>query len=123
MGVLDLPNVTGQLGFVADADWRAPVAFAVAGAPADLTGIAFRAQMRSAPGDPTIWLDLSTDVGGLVNGGATGVLSIFAPAAMTRFVPPGSYVLDIVAEAGGDIVNLCGASPFTVAVTQGVTVP
>lgn len=121
--ILSLPPVSGALNFVADADWRTKVAFANFGVAVDLTGVAFRAQMRVTPIDSVIWLDLSTALGGLNNGGVTGVLGLFAPAAQTRFVPPGAYVLDIVAEADGAVINLCGGAPFTVTVSQGVTIP
>lgn len=120
--ILDLPAVSGSFNLVAYADWRAPILFAVAGGPFDLSGIAFRAQMRLSASDPTIWLDLSTANGGLINQNDTGVLELVAPATMTRFVPPGAYVLDVVAQADGATVNVCGGAPFTVIVTQGVTV-
>ena len=79
--ILDLPQQSGSTGFTNNADWRFAWAFAASGAAIDLSGIAFRMQLRSAADETAIALDLSTANGGLVSGGATGVLTTVVAVA------------------------------------------
>jgi hypothetical protein len=121
--VLALPQISGSLSLATNGDLRASLAFTQANSstPIDLTGIAFRMQVRLVSDATQIALDLSTDNGLLVNGGASGLLSWVVPAAMTARIAPGAYVADLLAIADGATINLCQAAPLAVTVTQGVT--
>ena len=122
--ILALRPVSGAFNLTTDSDWRTSFAFTDATSAAiDITGIAFHLQARSAAGASVIALDLSTANGGLINGGASGILTLIAPVTMMESVAPGVYVADIVAEADGATINCCGASPLALTVAQGITTP
>lgn len=94
--------------------------------PLDLTGIAFRQQIRASASDETIYADLSTDNGLLINGGASGVLAGYVPPSALKGLEPAveiDLVTDIVATADdGGPVNLMGlTAPASVVVRRGVT--
>ena len=121
--VLALPQIEGSLSIAANADLRASLLFTQAGseAPLDITGIAFRMQVRLASDPTQIALDLSTDNSLLINGGTNGVLSWIVPAAQTAQIEAGDYVADLLAIADGATINLCLNAPLAVTVAQGVT--
>lgn len=121
--ILALPQISGSLSLATNGDLRASLGFTQANSSTaiDLTGIAFRMQVRLASDATQIALDLSTDNGLLINGGANGLLSWVVPAAMTAQIAPGAYVADLLAIADGATINLCAAAPLAVTVTQGVT--
>lgn len=122
--VLLLPQLSGSVILATNADFRLAVQFVQAGTTTtalDITGIAFRQQWRLAASTGDIGLELSTDNGLLVNGGANGVLSWAVPAGISKTIPPGAYLGDLLAEADGAIVNLFVAAPLTVTVNGGLT--
>ena len=121
--VLALPQISGSLSIATNADLRASLLFTQANSstPLDLTGIAFRMQVRLASDPTQIALDLSTANGLLVSGGTSGVLSWLVPAAQVAQIAPGAYVADLLAIADGAMINLCMAAPLAVTVAQGVT--
>lgn len=123
--ILSLPQLAGSFAFANNADWRDALQFVAAtgGAPVDLTGIAFRCQVRAAGGGNALFLDLSTANGLLINGGTNGTLSFAAPVASTKVMPPGAYIADLIASGDGAVVNLFSATPAAVNVTVGVTPP
>lgn len=94
--------------------------------PIDLTGISFTANLRLSPGGTQLFLMMSTQlsVATLVNGGTTGVLNFNVPFAQLQQIPPGTYVMDIVANDNqGNVVNLFPQGPATVNVWPGVVNP
>jgi len=110
-------TVAPPLAISANADWRGSVALK---AGVDLTGIAFRMQVRSADG--ALLADLSTE-NGLLAADDDGNLSWVLPAAKTKFLAPYSGgVPDLQAEADGEVLNLC-AAPLAVTIATGVTTP
>ncbi len=82
----------------------------------DLTGIAFRLQVRKTAPDHTVLIDASTAAGSLLVG--NGVVGLYVLEDTMRGVPPGDYVLDIVGEKDGRVSRLATG---TVKVLQGVT--
>jgi len=94
------------------------------GAPIDLTGIAFRSQIRPSAADPTVVLDAQTsnwtsaDItspnGWLVSGGTAGSLSWAIPQSKIGALPNSALVTDILARADGHFA-LVGTGSFTVA--------
>ena len=92
--------------------------------PIDLTGIAFRSQIRPSANDPTVVLDAQTsnwassDIasanGWLVSGGTAGSLSWAIPQSKIGALPIQAQVVDILARADGRFA-LVGTGSFTVA--------
>jgi hypothetical protein len=125
--ILQLAGVTVSqpLSIATNADFRGGVVLASGGAAVDITGISFFMQVRGA--DLTaIWLALSTANGLLINGGATGLLSWIVPASMTRLLQAYAGlvgVADLLAEADGVTLNLCGGTPLNVSIGGGITWP
>jgi hypothetical protein len=121
--VLALPQIGGTLTLVTNADLDEALLFTQAGSntPLNLTGIVFRMQIRLASDETQIALDLSTDNGGLINGGVNGILSWFAPLTSTSQIAPGDYRADLLAIADGATRNLCQNGPITVTVNEGLT--
>lgn len=77
--------------------------------------------VRASAADLTIQLSLSTEDGTLVNGGTTGALTFAVPVAQMSRLGAGSYVLDLIAIADGQQINLFLAQPATLTHAQGVT--
>jgi hypothetical protein len=95
----------------------------LASSPIDLTGISFHCQVRTSAGSSSVVLDMSTTNGLLVSGGTNGILSFAVPAATLQATPAfqaGSYVADVLAQAGSQTVLV---AQLTITVTQGVTTP
>jgi hypothetical protein len=109
---------------VDNADWRDVWTFqnSKTGAPVDLTGISFKAQLRASAADAKVALEMSTDNGMLVNGGIAGTLTQAVLAAKTRGLPS-PCVFDMLAidAAAGIVINLFEAAPATITVLRGVT--
>jgi hypothetical protein len=107
------------------ADWRDALAFRTqAEESLDITGITFRAQLRTAVDSPVLAggdFELSTENGLLVNGGTTGLLSWRVPRSMMIGLEAGTYLMDIEARDETYWLNLFPDAPATVKVTQGVT--
>jgi len=101
----------------------APVTLNLEPLPLDLTGIRFKAELRATPGGNEVFLAADTEDGTLVNGGRTGVLAFSVPEAAMGRLNPGDYVMDIVAEADGQIISLFPEGPCAVVVAEGVTTP
>jgi hypothetical protein len=120
--ILLLPQLSGALTAVTNADLRVAVEFVqAAGTALDITGIVFRSQWRLATDPTQIGLDMSTVNGLLINGGSSGLLSWQVLAAITRLVPPGDYLADMLAIADGAVINLFQVEPLAVTVTRGLT--
>lgn len=120
--ILALPVMTGSLQFADNADWHLTIQFVDgAGSPIDLTGIAFRSEVRSTSADAHVVLDISSEAGSFVVDAASGRLSWAVPRAMVPRVA-GDYVTDIIAIAAVDGItrNLC-SSPLPVTIMRGVT--
>jgi hypothetical protein len=124
LAILRLPPITDlSIEVVNTADWRDAIQFKdEANAIVDITGIHFRAQLRRAAEDPVLIgnLDMDTNNQLLVNGGTTGILAWNVPYTTMQDIPPGSYVMDIIATFTPYKINLM-SSPATVVVKQGVT--
>lgn len=123
--VLALPVLAGGFDPTPNtADWVADIAFVdkATGNPIDLTGIAFEMQVRRLASDGQVVIAASTATGRLVNGGATGVLSIRVPTAVMSRASAGDYVTDLVATGDG-IRRSLSFAPLTVSVWQGATAP
>jgi hypothetical protein len=89
--------------------------------PLDLTGISFAAEVRNTVGNPQVFLLVQTSDGSFFNSGTSGILSFKIPATKIQYIPVGSYVIDIVATANGQTVNLFPEGPATLIVIEGVT--
>lgn len=87
----------GGIGFIAGDQLIA----AVFPTPIDLTGIAFFLQLRQSADDATVYLDLSSAAGTIINGGVSGVINLSIDWRVMAKIPPGTYVFDIVAVAEG----------------------
>lgn len=88
--------------------------------PVDLTGFTARSQirkMKDASGPPV--LDLSTSNGGIILGGASGKLTLYATPNQTDLLTADKYVYDIeITEPGGDVHRIIEGC---VMVSKGVT--
>jgi len=112
-------TVAPALAIFANADFRGAIPIK---AGVDLTGIAFRMQIRASVGATAVLAELST-ANGMLTTDAQGNLAYALPAARTKFLAPyagTSGVADIIAEADGETINLC-AAPLSVAIGAGVT--
>lgn len=89
--------------------------------PLDLTGIAFRAELRSSEADEQVFLVMGTADGTMLNGGADGTLGFNVPRANLAHLSPRSYVMDVVATADGHTINMFPVGPCSVTVVSGVT--
>lgn len=120
--ILNLPDQSGRTQtFALNGEWTWVVDFGV-----DLTGVAFEMQFRATEASDDILLIASTGNGLLVNGGASGKLSVIVePDAfgnvMSLLPAGGSLVTDIVATADGHRRNLCQSAPINIIVRRGVT--
>ena len=70
--------------------------------PVDLTGCTARMQVRGDIESETVLLELTTENGGIVLGGAAGTIVIFMSAVQTAAITwtPGVYDLEIVFPDG-----------------------
>ncbi len=135
--ILQLPQLEAAFVITTNSDWRDvlqfqwPAGSTNAGQPLDLTGIAFEAQLRSAPNDPEVLLDISTGNGLFRVDVQLGQLAFAVPeqkpatgaTGCTASLPAGSVaVMDIIATADGVVLNLGQvAGPFPVTITSGIT--
>jgi hypothetical protein len=113
--------LTTALAIETNADFRGQIALSPG---VDLTGIAFRMQIRDAVGSANILADLNSGNGGLT-GDASGELHYVLIAAQTKFLAPyagTTAVADILAEADGETLNLC-QTPLSIMIAGGVTCP
>lgn len=105
-GLLGVPFQRSGLSFILNAGGTAFVAgdalvATVLPTPIDITGIAFRAQVRGSLDRATIDLDVSTAGNTMVNGGASGVMGFAVPWPLMARVPPGDLLVDVLAMADG----------------------
>ena len=123
--ILQLPPLAGSMTIVTNADFLQAWEFTLPGSspatPIDLTGIDFRMQVRLASDLTQIGLDLSLANGGLISGGATGLLTFWSPRAANAALAPGDWLADLVAEGDGLTIALFSSGPMTVTVLQGIT--
>jgi hypothetical protein len=89
-------------------------------APLDLTGISFAAGLRVSAGSKQVFLPMQTGDGTLVNGGKLGTLGFNVSRVKMQSVPPGNYVMDVLATDGTVTVNLFQQAPATVTVLAGI---
>lgn len=123
--IRDLPTYELAAVLGSNEDWLDEIVFTQDDnvTPWDLTGIAFRARVRPSPDAREAWPELSTAAGTLVNGGATGKLSFRLLVAARAPIHPGSYVLDVLAEADGytrAVVVLGAAQAANLTVRKGI---
>lgn len=121
--VLALPQLSGSLAIATNGDLRESLLFTQADkvTPLDLSGITFKMQVRLTSDPTQVALDLSTDNGLLINGGANGILTWLVPAVETAQIAPGAYEADLLAIAAGAQINLCQNGSITVTVNEGLT--
>ena len=86
----------------------------------DLTGIRFISSLRKTDAGTQVFLTAQTDDGTMLNGGANGTLSYAVPQSMMSQVPPGFYVLDILAVDPTYIVNLFPNAAPPVTLVNGI---
>jgi hypothetical protein len=117
---------TSSFAIALNGDWLDQVFFPAAnsppGTPVDITGITFTAYVRKSASDPSNYLTVSTAAGTFVNGGTNGILSFAVPRASMARILPGSYVVDIVAQADGHTIGLFPQGPAALQINPGVTV-
>ncbi len=105
-GVVGVPFSRSGLSFTLQSSGAAFVGgdtlyIAVLPGPIDLTGLTFRLQIRTAPEQTRLFMDVSTAAGTIINGGVSGVLGLSVESAVMSGLPPGAYVFDIVASGDG----------------------
>jgi hypothetical protein len=88
--------------------------------PLDLSGIGFVANLRLVAGSTQVFLVAQTGNGTLTNGAKLGTLSFNVPRSIMQSVPPGSYVMDIIAADPLYVINLMAKAPASVTVMSGV---
>lgn len=77
------------------------------GNPIDLTGYTARLQMRNNLNDPTPFLDLTTENGGITLGGAQGTVTLLATDEQTSAIDSKKGVYDLEIElSDGSVVRL-----------------
>jgi hypothetical protein len=84
--------------------------------PIDLTGCQAKMQVRPSANSETVYLELSTDNGGITLGGATGVIALFFNAITSAAFTFDFAVYDLrLTLANGDITKLIKGSFSVVA--------
>lgn len=79
--------------------------------PVDLTGCTARMQIRSRMNSPVPLLNLTTENGGLVLGGAAGTIQTIITEAQTAALPAKSAVYDVeIVFTGGVVRPLYGGT-------------
>jgi hypothetical protein len=78
-----------------------------AGVPVDLTGCTARMQVRADVDSPDVLLDLTTENGGIILGGAAGTIDLWVGATDTTAITwdGGVWALDIQYATGPDDVD------------------
>lgn len=89
-------------------------------APVDLTGATARMQVRDKLSSPAVLLELTSDNGGIVLGGAAGTVTLYMDDAATAAITWSAGVYDLeVVLAGGDVRRLlAGAAVVLPEVTR-----
>lgn len=94
--------VRGGIGFAPGDTFT----LSVQGAPLDLTGIRFRADIRRDQSAASVLFSVSTDTGGLVCDGPAGLVGFSVPHTTMLSVPPSPpdqpYGFDVIGDADGD---------------------
>ena len=86
--------------------WESP-----AGTPIDLTGATARMQVRLEKETPTALVDLTTENGGIVLGGAAGTVDLYLSDAATAAMGWESGVWDLeIVHTSGDVTRLAEGS-------------
>jgi hypothetical protein len=123
--ILLIPQMTATFHIVTNADWVDQIIIPIADnptSPLDITGIDFYSELRALEDDPNILISMSTQNGLLINEGANGKLRWQVRYDALRDIKVSSGVLDILALADGNRVNLFQeAGPADVAIRAGVT--
>jgi hypothetical protein len=122
--LLLLPQLSMTVTVVTNAGWYD--SFIVpnpTGLPLDLTGLGFHSELRLAVSNPNKALDASTQAGTMTNSNTTGILGWAVPIATMSVLPPGQYVMDIVATdlSTNNQKSMFENGPAIVTVLQGVT--
>lgn len=76
------------------------------GTPVNLTGFSAAMQVRESKSSDSAILTLSTSNGGIMLGGATGVITLLASASQTSALAEGQYVYDLEINTGSTVVRL-----------------
>jgi hypothetical protein len=76
------------------------------GLPFDLTGYTARAQIRKAKRTPTFFIELTTENGGIVLGGALGTIDLYISATDTAALNFTTGVWDLELEKNGVVERL-----------------
>lgn len=78
------------------------------GDPIDITSYTARMQVRRDYNSPTPLLDLTTENGCIILGGAAGTISIEASDDMTRAIPAkvGVYDVELIAPGNGVVTRI-----------------
>lgn len=89
------------------------------GTPVDLTGCTARLQARDSYASPTVLLDLSTEDGGIILGGDTGIIKLIISAEKTSLINWSRAVYDLeIKHSNGDVTRLMGG---VISVSMGIT--
>lgn len=127
--IMQLPQLGGMsFSITNNAGWYDQIQFTQSlssTAPLDISGINFHAELRTAVGDPTNRLNMSSTAtpAQFVVGGTNGILFFSVDVTLTINLSPMPYVMDILAvdAASGMVRNLCEGGPINVTVIEGVT--
>lgn len=86
--------------------WKGP-----SGTPIDLTGCTARMQVRAEVGSPTVLLELTTENGGIVLGGALGTIDLYTSDEDTGAITWDGGVWDLeIVHPGGEVTRLAQGS-------------
>jgi hypothetical protein len=126
---MQLPQLGGMtFSITTTGGWYDKLQFLAPGSatvPLDISGINFHAELRTAVGDASNKLDISSSVvhPQFIVGGTNGTLFFSVDASLLINLTPGVYVMDILAIdiTSGMIRNLCEGGPIHVTVLEGVT--
>lgn len=81
--------------------------YKVGGVAVNLTSYTARMQVRKTPSSDTKTLDLTTENGGIVLGGAAGTIAVTVSATAMAAVSAGKYRYDLeIVSAGGVVTRL-----------------
>jgi hypothetical protein len=102
-----LSTIPGQYDILAPqgATFSETYTYKLNGSPVDLTSYTARMQVRRTPSTDTKTLDLTTENGAIVLGGALGTIAVTVSATAMAAVSSGKYRYDLEVVSSGGVVT------------------